>query len=513
MRRDLATYDTPQFRTTDVAIVGGGIAGFILAKQLADEGISCMLLESGGADETEEDPLYADVNFRRRFYGGASNGRSRCLGGTSVKWGGALLPFQERDFAPRNDPRLPDWPLRYADLALHLEEAERIFGLNHSTYEAVLPIKETSSGFVPREAKWPTFKNRNVTALFHEIAEGSGRVEVWLNATVRAFDIREGTVHQVTASGPEGQTLTVTPQCVVICAGAIETTRLMLLLDAQTEGHEIKGREHLGRYFQDHLSLPLAQIVTTNPLKLNKMFGFRFDGSVMRSLRFEQGITGEIAGFVHVAPRALGKSGFDELRKFMRSIQRRKPDLWGPIRALRDGPYIMRLLWWRVFRSRLLWPAPAEYDVHFVMEQLAVAENRIVLGARVDNLGHRVTEIDWDISEDDVRELTRFSRTFEEFWIDSGLSALGSLVWNTDPPNLKQAEEREIEAIYHPGGTTRMANSPEEGVVDRNLLVFGISNLYLGSTSVFPNGGSANPTMTLILLILRLAAYLKAQRT
>lgn len=511
-RHDLATQTTPQTRETDVAIVGAGIAGFFLAKRLNDLRVPCLLLESGGAEEQVNDHLYHDVVFRRRTYRGATDGRSRCLGGTSIKWGGALLPFSDTDFAPRRHARMPDWPIQSEDLTPYIRTAERLFGLDHKPYEADLDRPGMSSAFIPREAKWPNFSNRNVATLFSDIANGRGEVDVWINATVRDFDIRDGKIVGVSAQGPGGQNLAVTAKRVVLCAGAIETTRLMLLLDAQTKQKVVTGRTHLGRYFQDHLSLPLARIETSNPKKLNALFGFRFDGPVMRSLRFEQGRAGETAGFVHIAPRSLGPTGFDSLRDFMRSIQKGSPNLWALFRSLRDAPFVARLVWWRLFKKRLLWPTPAEYDVHFVIEQLAVKENQITLGEGKDALGHQVCEIDWDISEDDVIELDRFRNSFEKFWRDSGFSSQGDLVWTAEPRKMLYTGEGAVEGIYHPSGTTRMAQSPKDGVVDRNLQVFGVHNLYLGSTSVFPNGGSSNPTMTLILLILRLADHLLEQR-
>jgi choline dehydrogenase-like flavoprotein len=53
-------------------------------------------------------------------------------------------------------------------------------------------------------------------------------------------------------------------------------------------------------------------------------------------------------------------------------------------------------------------------------------------------------------------------------------------------------------------GTTRMAHSPAEGVVDTDCRVHGIANLYVAGSSVFPCAGHANPTLTLVALCLRL---------
>jgi len=57
-------------------------------------------------------------------------------------------------------------------------------------------------------------------------------------------------------------------------------------------------------------------------------------------------------------------------------------------------------------------------------------------------------------------------------------------------------------------GGTRMASTPAEGVVDSNCKVFGIDNLFIGGSSVFPTGGHANPTYTIVQLALRLGDHL-----
>lgn len=54
-------------------------------------------------------------------------------------------------------------------------------------------------------------------------------------------------------------------------------------------------------------------------------------------------------------------------------------------------------------------------------------------------------------------------------------------------------------------GTTRMADSPRQGVVDRDCRVNGVDNLFVAGSSVFPTGGYANPTLTLLALAIRLA--------
>ena len=57
----------------------------------------------------------------------------------------------------------------------------------------------------------------------------------------------------------------------------------------------------------------------------------------------------------------------------------------------------------------------------------------------------------------------------------------------------------------HIMGTTRMGTSQSNSVVDRDCRVHGYDNLFVAGSSVFPTGGYANPTLTIIALALRLA--------
>ena len=61
----------------------------------------------------------------------------------------------------------------------------------------------------------------------------------------------------------------------------------------------------------------------------------------------------------------------------------------------------------------------------------------------------------------------------------------------------------------HPTGATAMGTSPDTGVCDSTQKVFGVDNLYLASSSVFPHSGAAAPTLTIAALALRLAGHLE----
>lgn len=70
---------------------------------------------------------------------------------------------------------------------------------------------------------------------------------------------------------------------------------------------------------------------------------------------------------------------------------------------------------------------------------------------------------------------------------------------------------RSVASAAHHVGTARMADHPSRGVVDANLRVFGMDNLFICDGSVFPTAGSTNPSLTITALGLRLGEHLGAR--
>jgi choline dehydrogenase-like flavoprotein len=68
--------------------------------------------------------------------------------------------------------------------------------------------------------------------------------------------------------------------------------------------------------------------------------------------------------------------------------------------------------------------------------------------------------------------------------------------------------ENTFTSAAHHVGTARMSDSEKTGVVDKNLKVFGIKNLYVCDGSVFSTSGNVNSSFTISALACRLADHL-----
>jgi choline dehydrogenase-like flavoprotein len=89
-----------------------------------------------------------------------------------------------------------------------------------------------------------------------------------------------------------------------------------------------------------------------------------------------------------------------------------------------------------------------------------------------------------------------------------GLAQLEPEPWLHEPGSDWKSQ---LTDCFHHIGTTRMADSPRTGVVDRNCEVFGVRKLYVAGSSVFPTSGYANPTLTIVAMSMRLASYLRTE--
>jgi choline dehydrogenase-like flavoprotein len=138
-------------------------------------------------------------------------------------------------------------------------------------------------------------------------------------------------------------------------------------------------------------------------------------------------------------------------------------------------------------------------------EQAPNPESRVRLGDTLDPLSVPRIALDWRLSELDKRSLLAGHQAVAE---ELGRTGLGRLQIDDWLSADLTSWAPELEGGHHHMGTTRMSRDPSQGVVDPSSRVHGIANLYVAGSSVFPTCGSANPTLTIVALALRLATQL-----
>ena len=134
------------------------------------------------------------------------------------------------------------------------------------------------------------------------------------------------------------------------------------------------------------------------------------------------------------------------------------------------------------------------------MEQAPRPWNRISLAAGRDRIGQPRAELALRLTDDEPQHAR-------------SIRMAGELI-GLDGPRLAATVQTMLRAgqvgfFSHHMGTTRMREDPREGVVDADGRVHGVSNLFVAGSSVFPTGGTAGPTLTIVALALRLAQHLR----
>ena len=139
------------------------------------------------------------------------------------------------------------------------------------------------------------------------------------------------------------------------------------------------------------------------------------------------------------------------------------------------------------------------------MEQEPRAANRVTLSDRRDVFGYRLARVELSLSERDMRSVRTLHARLDAELRARGMGSLRSPILSEGVGEWPVAND----AAHHMG-STRMGTDPKTSVVDPDCRVHGVSNLYVAGSSVFPTGGSANPTLTIVALAARLAGHVRS---
>ena len=149
--------------------------------------------------------------------------------------------------------------------------------------------------------------------------------------------------------------------------------------------------------------------------------------------------------------------------------------------------------------------ADGSFPLEFNSEQAPRAGNRITLGSDTDSHGLRRVRIAWRLGDEEIAAARRALLVLRDGIDRSGVAAL-----EYDEEWLDERLRSSAPLGGHHIGAARMGSSELCGVVDRNCAVFGLPNLFVASSAVFPTSGHANPTLTIVALAVRLGAHLRA---
>ncbi len=496
----------------DLIIVGGGIAGIAMAREFEQSGIDVCLLESGGEDpEPEVQDLYAG---KARMHGAGNDSldiddyltssRFRFLGGSGNAWGGKCVPLDPADFTRRDWVPDSGWPLTRQELQPFYDRACDLFDICrfpldssvHWTDERpAADFGDASLQSLPRCFTRCTGATRdNTFGAFKAGATDSARTRVYLHANVRNIQLHKdgSTVESLEVATLDGRRFKARARCYVLATGGIENARLLLASNDTAPDGVGNDRGLVGRYFQGHVTL-------------GKFHGAAGRNSSIFLTQLDQPFDLYTDGDRSTVQAVLGPKWEAQKQHHLRNCTLTPFNAWYEAHA--PSKTIMEMSLLLDGKHEQLAQGAVDnrhFAFYFMVEQAPNDQSRVTLADSRDLLGMPRVKLDWDFSEQDFDELDRAVAFFRR---ELGRTARGRLEW----PVLRQELIDTMSRSRHHNGTTRMNESPARGVVDPNCRLHNVSNLYVAGSSVFPTGGIANPTLTLVALAMRLSDHLKLE--
>ena len=508
---DLAAAGEVQSADADVCIVGAGAAGLYLARKLAESGVSVVLVEAGPPRAVTADEVGFLPDFGADHYPGATIGRYFGMGGTTSRWGGALVPHSQHDFRVKPSSANNPWPVIVEAVSNHSASVLAALGYSMDpefedfARRKLAPMSESlaRAGLDVQSGLLMPFRRKNLLSLLDGGWSGAS-LRIYYHAVAKSWRTRvatgvESRIHELLAVSRNGHQLGVMARRFILGAGAIESARI--LLELQESGAEglIRQGAAPGVGLSDHLSVPIADVASESNSLAIQQFAPWFQGDWLRGFRLleRKPSANTPRGFAHfVFP--MDSVGFRVAKELLGAVQGRRLPSIATGDVLRGIGDLCQLAVNQYLRSRLYVPADQAIRLQLDIEQDACPDNRVRLGTKTDEYGRRIAQVDWRISEIDIAAITAMASSLLARWpgMDACLPALIPRVIGSDHSKPYDA--------YHPVGTCRMGDDAE-AVVDQNLKVWGIENLWVVSTGVLPTAGSANPTFTMLCLGDRLA--------
>lgn len=545
---DYLDASAPGDYTCDVCIIGAGPAGIAVASAFADSRYRVCVIESGGFDSDSMTHALSEGDSVGPIDFDPSLCRLRAIGGSSRLWGGGCVPLTRLDMAPRDWVPASGWPLGFDELVAWWEQARGLLdiaprhgigdgGFADGRFAHALPLQPER--IVDRVCYISPVKFQSrYRAMFGD----SANITLVLHATLTELVAGpEGSRVRVGRIGSlAGRRGTVRARHYVLAGGAIENARLLLASDGSHPRGMGNDHDQVGRHFMDHPRCVAGKVVDGdlhallrpyNSSELRKEFPRYRELALSDDVQREQRLLNARARpYPVTASTPAGLQALRELRASFRqpandagagveTIVQRALDAGIPTAAgcapaagVRRGRLLLRVgmnashvarAMTRRLRSR-----PLDTYRHVALmtyfEQSPNPDSRVTLADTRDALGMRRVRVDWRVAELDYASYRVAAGIFGEEAARACGGRFEPEPWVRDP-----ALQPALVGTAHHLGTTRMSARAEDGVVDPDCRVHGMENLHVAGSSVFPTGGWAFPTFTIVALALRLSDRLR----
>jgi choline dehydrogenase-like flavoprotein len=513
LRQAMRTFQDDE--AVDAVVIGTGAGGAPILAKLAAAGLNVVALEAGPWWQAPSEDFATDELAAAKLYwlderlssGGTpeafgANNSGTGVGGSTLHWGAFVPRADARDLRIKTDFGVgADWPLTYSDLLPHYEAVERFLGVSGPTHYPWDPTRHYPTGPVPINGPGQLMQRgfdalglRTCAAPIAALSEEYARPEYGhrsacvnrgfchqgcrngakasMDVTYLPWAVRSGaeirphsfvTRFERNAQGDitaviyrdEATNIDRRQRCkaVFLCAGAIETPRLLLCTNLANSSGQV------GRNYMAHVATQVWGTFS-QPVRMNK----GFPATVISEDTLRRPDPGFAGGYL--------------------------------VQSLGVVPFTFAT---QVARGRGLFGS----DLTTYLDRYNHLAGVGINGDCVPS-SHNFLELS---DEPDLRGLPKprihFSYGKHEQAMTAHASKLLSAAWQAAGATDIWTFERSAHTI----GTCRMGIDPAHSVVDPHGRSHDIHNLWICDNSVFPSALAANPPLTIMALAHRTAAH------
>ena len=543
---DARTLPTGEIIETEVCIVGAGPVGITLAREFQNANFRVCLLESGGIEFDKNTQSLCEGETVGEDFGKLDSQRFRQFGGTCNRWeikignnpvGVRHVPLDKIDFEKRDWLPYSGWPFDKSHLDPFYERAQSVCKIGPFAYdgeaweEASAPQLPLTGGRVSTTM----FQFGPRTCFTHEYRDEINRasnITTYLNANVVEIETNEiaKTVTRVRVACLQGNKFWVCATVFILATGAMENAQLLLLSNKAQVCGLGNQNDLVGRFFMDHPFVDGGMFIPSNRQIFNTtaLYDLRQvkNVAVMGKLTLTEEVMRRekllnISAILFPRPKpyqSKAAKSFDALRAALVNAEVPK-DAFKHLSNVMSGlDYIVPAVHRRVTKQQTFFPSLGSggwsdlqanerrfftFEVLHQTEQAPNPDNRVMLSGERDHLGRRKVQLHWRCWSD--IEISSIKRTQEIIREEIAAAGLGHFQVERDG----ELPQLHAPGAHHHMGTTRMHHNPKQGVVDENCQVHDVFNLFITGGSVFPTGGFANPTLTMVALAIKLADHVK----
>jgi len=492
----------------DIVILGGGISGIFLAYLLKDTKKNIVIIDHGSLPNLRENINRENNIIQTGIHHEGILIKNKTVGGWSNLWGGLLTELSKKDLEKKY------WGLNYDELNNLYKEIYSIFSIETSD-DPIKKNKKIDVLNVDNLERYFVYYLRELNFFFgfNNFIKKNNNIKVFYNANINDVVLKNNEISNVEISNIHQKKIAFSSKYFILSMGVKGNNQFLLSLKSNTTNNPIIHNDYIGRYFHDHIGLDIGNVEITDIKKFRSLF----ENGFYKKIKYQPKIKN-----ITKEHDDLATSGqFEDYSNFNEDIISVKHSIYDMLKHKNFATYKSFV---KIFFSKKLFLF-LDYLIYFILKrriknffgnkikfriqsEQSVSYNSNISLDKIDKAENNFLKnikLNWIVNSDDFERIRSFTNKVNSFLLKN---KIGKIIYPEKTDN--NFFYKNLQSTYHLSGGTIISKDNQTGVCDKDYKVWGFDNLYVTGSSLFPNNGSANTTLTILALVLKLSKNLKS---